>query len=197
MSWLLPSSDEVDVLLHGFCPLTAVDGTTDALCNGLEHWVMSSSVSAFPQSFWAATQYVLKGSLSLAEGACWCIDQAPAVQVGWAGKGIVDSLEQELDAVWLCPPELSPRDLPLHNLLPSSPGTLLRHSHCSAGPLLLCSHLILDELPIPLPFVLSKRGVLWFLVQPFLWPLFPPGLHGVAMTLPAQLQPLLSTYCQS
>lgn len=37
----------------------------------------------------------------------------------------------------------------IHNLLPSSPGALLSHSHCSAGPLLLnsCSHLILDYLP--------------------------------------------------
>ena len=63
---------------------------------------MTPAVSAFPQSLWAATQDVCQGPLSLAKGACRCIDQAPAVQVEWARKDIVDSLDQEPDVVWLC-----------------------------------------------------------------------------------------------
>lgn len=73
--------------------LTAGNASTDVLCDGLEHLIVAPSVSAFPQSLWAATHYVLEGPLSLAQGACCCVDQTPAVQVGRAGKCIIDRVD--------------------------------------------------------------------------------------------------------
>ncbi|MEQ2185360.1 hypothetical protein GOODEAATRI_017416 [Goodea atripinnis] len=98
--------------------MTAGNDTTDALCDGLEHLIVTPVLSASPQSFGAATHYMLNGTFSLAQWPCWCIGQAPAVEVGRAGKDI-DLLDKEIDAVGFCLPEISPRDLPLQNLLPS------------------------------------------------------------------------------
>lgn len=72
----------------GFGPLARVDGMIDAFCIepfSLEHLVVAPSVLAFPK----AIKLLLDG----------------------LGKDIVECLVRELDAVWLCPPKVSPRAL--------------------------------------------------------------------------------------
>ena len=61
-----------------------------------------------------AAQDVLKGPLSLSQGAVWCFHQTPEVQ-----DLLEDLLDQELDALWLCLPQVSPRDLLFHSVFPS------------------------------------------------------------------------------
>lgn len=62
------------------------DGTADALGSRSEHTValepLDSSVKC-AQGF----------PYSPAKGACWGVYQAPAVQVGWAGKDIIENLD--------------------------------------------------------------------------------------------------------
>lgn len=50
--------------------------------------------------FWVTTA---RAPLLLAQRACWLVNQAPGIQVAMDRKDIVDSLDQNLDAMWLSP----------------------------------------------------------------------------------------------
>lgn len=45
-------------------------------------------------------------------GCSFC--EAPAVQTGWTSNDVINSLDEELDAVWMHLPKIIPRDLVLH-----------------------------------------------------------------------------------
>jgi len=133
------------------------NSTRDALCDSLEHLIMMPAVSAYPQSFRATTQYMLKGPLILlAEGACWCLNLSPGEEVGWTWQHVIDCLNQEFYPVGFSLPKLSPCDFALHCSLPSCPGALLPHPSHLASSLFLnsCTHLLQDQGPLLFTFCL-------------------------------------------
>lgn len=83
--------------------------------------VVAPAVPPLPWRFRAAAQDVLQGAPLLAQLALGSIDQAPGVQVGRAWEGVVNRLDEKLDARRFSFPELSPGDIAGFCVLPPSP----------------------------------------------------------------------------
>lgn len=157
----LPCLDKGNCAFGWMLPLA--DAGTDGVCYCLQGLVVALAIPA-SQGLWATAEDVFS---LLAELAHRRVCQAPGKQISGAWEDIIHRLDQELEMMWLHPPQIGPGDLAASYMLPLGPSTLFAHAHHSAEASLfhLCTNLLLDQLP---PFLPSGSAVarLWVATQP-------------------------------